>query len=91
MALRALVVDDSRTMRGILKRILAGCGLEVVEAANGREALDLLRAGASVQLALVDWNMPEMNGFEFIQAVRRETAWDSIPLMMVTTKRRSSR
>lgn len=86
MPLSALVVDDSRTMRGILKRILTGFGFSVTEAANGREALDQLTAGEPVHLVLVDWNMPEMNGYEFIQAVRRERAWDALPLMMVTTE-----
>ena len=86
MKLRALVVDDSRTMRGILKRILAERGVAVVEASNGRQALDLLQSGESVQLALVDWNMPEMNGYDFICAVRSAPQFDALPIMMVTTE-----
>ncbi len=84
--MRVLVVDDSRAMRGILKRMLGGLGHEVVEAANGREAIDRLRAGEVVQLVLVDWNMPEMNGYEFVQAARREPALASLPIIMVTTE-----
>jgi len=86
MTLRALVVDDSRAMRGILRRILNERGVAVVEAANGRQALELLQAGEQVQVALVDWNMPEMTGYEFVCAVRRVPAWDSMPIMMVTTE-----
>ena len=86
MTLRALVVDDSRAMRGILRRILNERGIAVVEAANGRQALELLQAGEQVQIALVDWNMPEMTGYEFVCAVRRVPAWNSMPIMMVTTE-----
>jgi len=83
---RALIIDDSRTMRSILGRILRGLGFEVVEAANGREAMERLRAIQKVDLALVDWNMPEMNGFEFVRAVRAEHMYDGVLLMMVTTE-----
>ena len=86
MTLRALVVDDSRAMRGILRRILNERGIAAIEAANGRQALELLQSGEQVQLALVDWNMPEMTGYEFVCAVRQVSAWDSIPIMMVTTE-----
>ena len=86
MTLRAMVVDDSRAMRGILRRILNERGIAVVEAANGRQALELLQSGEQVQLALVDWNMPEMTGYEFVCAVRRVSTWDSMPIMMVTTE-----
>ena len=83
---RALIIDDSRTMRSILGRILRGLGFEVVEAANGREAMERLQAIEKVDLALVDWNMPEMNGFEFVRAVRAEHMYDGVLLMMVTTE-----
>ena len=68
---KALVVDDSRAIRMILAKTLAELGYEVCEAANGREALAVLeREKAAISLVLVDWNMPEMNGLEFVQAVR---------------------
>lgn len=85
-AVRALVIDDSKAMRSILARMLHGLGYEVVEAANGREALERLQIGGKVDLALVDWNMPEMNGLEFVRAVRAEHIHDGILLMMVTTE-----
>ena len=84
--MRALIIDDSKAMRSILSRMLKGLQFEIVEAANGREAMERLRALGKVDLALVDWNMPEMNGFEFVRAVRSEQAYDGVLLMMVTTE-----
>jgi len=82
----ALVVDDSGVIRTVLTRILGSLGYEVVGAANGREALEKLASGACPDLALVDWNMPEMNGHEFICALRADERWRNLPLMMVTTE-----
>jgi two-component system chemotaxis response regulator CheY len=73
-------------MRSILARMLRGLGFEVVEAANGREALQRLRETGKIELALVDWNMPEMSGLDFIRAVRTEHSHDGVLLMMVTTE-----
>ncbi|MEO6418722.1 MAG: response regulator [Polyangiaceae bacterium] len=83
---QALVLDDSRAMRMILRRILTELGFDVAEAANGREGLDRLRALERVELVLVDWNMPEMDGLEFVKAVRAEPAHDAVLLVMVTTE-----
>lgn len=84
--MRALVVDDSRATRTILRRILKEIGFEVSEAGHGREALERLKEIGTPDLALVDWNMPEMDGFEFVRAVRADHAYDSMRLMMVTTE-----
>src|SRR6185503_13191798 len=84
--MRALVIDDSAAVRTILRRILTDCGFEVVEAAHGREALERLKEVGKADIALVDWNMPEMNGFDFIRAVRADHAHDGMRLMMVTTE-----
>ncbi len=84
--MRALIIDDSKAMRSILGRMLRGLQFEIVEAANGREALEQLQSGKNIDIALVDWNMPEMNGFEFVRAVRAEHAYDRVLLMMVTTE-----
>ena len=84
--MRALVIDDSKAVRSIIREILKGFGFDVVEAANGREALARLREIEHADRALVDWNMPEMNGLEFVQAVRAESIYDDMPLMMVTTE-----
>ena len=84
--MRALVLDDSKTMRTIISKVLNEVGFEVLQASNGREALDRLRQNEGIELALVDWNMPEMNGIDFIRAVRAEKNWDRIRLMMVTAE-----
>jgi two-component system chemotaxis response regulator CheY len=83
---RALVIDDSRTIRGILRKFLRELGFEVYEAGDGREALAILNEIHTADLALVDWEMPVMNGVEFVRAVRAKRAYDSLRLMMVTTK-----
>ena len=84
--MRALIIDDSRAVRSIIRGILKEFGFEICEAANGREALDRLHEIGIVDLALVDWNMPEMNGLEFVQAVRADSTYDDMPMMMVTTE-----
>jgi two-component system chemotaxis response regulator CheY len=66
--------------------MLRGLGFEVVEAGNGREGIERLQETGKFDLALVDWNMPEMNGLEFIRSVRAEQSYDGVLLMMVTTE-----
>ena len=83
--MHALIVDDSTTMRMILKAHLKKLGFEVTEAVNGRDALDRLKAMATADLVMVDWNMPEMDGLAFVRAVRTEIAYAALPMMMVTT------
>lgn len=82
----ALVVDDSRAMRQILARIMSRLGFDVVDAEHGQAALDLLAAGTRPDLALIDWNMPVMDGLEFVQAIRDNPDYRQITLMMVTTE-----
>jgi two-component system chemotaxis response regulator CheY len=84
--MRALVIDDSRAMRAILRKIMSGLGFTVTEAANGREGLERLREHGPADIAMVDWNLPVMNGFDFVLAVRSEAAFGSMRLMMVTTE-----
>lgn len=87
MARRAIVIDDSRATRSILRRILGAAGfVEVHDAENGRVALDLLQSIGPVDLCCVDWNMPVMNGIEFVRAVRNDETLHSVTLMMVTTE-----
>jgi len=84
---KALVVDDSRTIRMIIRRILVELGYEVCEASNGREALDVLKAEeAAVDLVLADWNMPEMDGLELVKQLRKIPEYSSIKVIMVTTE-----
>lgn len=84
--MRAMIIDDSRAMRSILRRIVAGLDFETSEAEHGQDALDQLRSGPVPDLCLVDWNMPVMDGYTFITEVRANPAWRDITLMMVTTE-----
>ena len=84
--MRALVIDDSRTMRRIVSAALRPLGFETVQAEDGRQALDVLETGVPVDLACVDWNMPVMSGYEFVVAARANPAWRDVTLMMVTTE-----
>lgn len=81
-----LVVDDSRVMRQVIKNILTGAGIKkVFEAAHGLEALETLRSHRP-DLVLSDWNMPRMNGLEFLKELRKNSDYDNIPVIMVTTE-----
>jgi two-component system chemotaxis response regulator CheY len=84
--MRALVIDDSRAMRRIVASILEGFGYETRPAGHGREALDVLEEGWVPDLACIDWNMPVMDGLQFVSVVRANPAWRAVTLMMVTTE-----
>jgi two-component system chemotaxis response regulator CheY len=83
--MHALVIDDSTTIRKILKEHLKKLGFEVTEAGDGVQGLSCLRKMAQVDLVLVDWNMPEMDGISFVRAVRSNADYAALPMMMVTT------
>ena len=84
---KALVVDDSRAVRMLLAKTLKDLGYEVREAANGREALDVMATEKStVKLVLSDWNMPEMNGLELLKRLRQNPEHSSLVIVMVTTE-----
>ncbi|HEX3005260.1 MAG TPA: response regulator [Angustibacter sp.] len=84
--MQALVIDDSRAMRSILRRILSQLGFEVFEAANGQEALTHVVEKGAPDVALVDWNMPVMDGLEFVVELRSRREYRGVTLMMVTTE-----
>ncbi len=86
MAMLALIIDDSRAMRTILGSILRDLGFDVVDAGDGKQALERLDENPDIGLALVDWNLPVMSGFEFVRAVRQNPAFTALRLMMVTTE-----
>lgn len=88
---RVLVVDDSLAARSFIGRMLQRQGFEWVPAANGREALERLGAEASLDLALVDWNMPVMDGLEFVRAVRADPGRRELPILMVTSEAEGER
>lgn len=89
--MHAIVIDDSSAMRMILKRIVKSLGFDVTLAKDGRDALDKLEsADYDFDVALIDWNMPEMNGLEFIQTVRDDPRYKRLTLLMVTTESEQS-
>lgn len=88
--MRAMVIDDSRAIRMILRRTLSDLGIEVVEACDGQEALDNLAGQGPFDFCLVDWNMPRLSGYEFVQQVRQQRALDAMDLIMVTTETETS-
>ena len=82
--MRALIVDDSRYVRGYLRGLLQERGIDCEEAGDGREALDRMHTGSRFHLAFVDWNMPVMNGLEMLRRLRDEGYVD-VKAIMVTT------
>jgi two-component system chemotaxis response regulator CheY len=83
---KALVVDDSSTVRLIVSKMLTGLGYTPVQAANGQLALDELSKHPDITLALVDWNMPVMSGIEFVRKVRGDAQPTPLKIVMVTTE-----
>lgn len=81
----ALVVDDSKVVRLFARRILEELGFQVKEAEDGSVALNTCKAGMP-DFILLDWNMPVMNGLEFIQALRKEPKGASLPVIFCTTE-----
>jgi two-component system chemotaxis response regulator CheY len=84
--MHALVIDDSRATRAVLRSILGSLGFDVTEAGDGREGLRSLGQIRRPDLVLVDWNMPVMDGIAFLRAVRAEAGYADLPLLMVTTE-----
>jgi len=84
--MKALVIDDSKAIRSIIGKHLKGLGFEVVEADSGVEALVQLKKMGGADIALLDWNMPQMDGFEFLRRVRSDPDFSELRVMMVTTE-----
>ena len=87
--MRALVIDDSRAVRIIIGNILRELGMEVLEAKDGLEALEQIKRNPDVELMLLDWNMPQMNGLDFLREVRSQRAFDAVRILMVTSESQS--
>jgi two-component system, chemotaxis family, chemotaxis protein CheY len=85
MTMRALIVDDSRFVRGYLRGLLEEKGFECEEAADGQAGMDQLKSRPPFDLALVDWNMPVMDGLEMLKKLRAE-GYPGLKVMMVTTE-----
>jgi two-component system chemotaxis response regulator CheY len=85
-SMKILIVDDSITIRRIITNALKTVGFpDTVEAANGKDALEKL-TNSNVDFIITDWNMPEMNGLDFIKQVRANPLYSSLPILMITTR-----
>jgi two-component system chemotaxis response regulator CheY len=82
-----MVVDDSRIMRNIVKNTFSELKIpcEFVEASNGREALRVLES-KKIDLVLLDWNMPQLSGLDFLKKVRSMEEYSGLPVIMVTSE-----
>jgi two-component system chemotaxis response regulator CheY len=88
MAFNILVVDDSETMRAVIKKTVRMCGVDIgslLEAENGRVALDIM-ADEWVDVVLSDINMPEMGGVEFLKAVKSDKVLKNVPVIFISTE-----
>jgi len=93
MTFNILIVDDSLSMRAVIKKIIGISGIRTdkcYEAQNGREALEVL-AGNWVDIILSDINMPEMNGIEFLKALRSDQLFKEIPVVFISTEANTER
>ncbi len=86
-----LIVDDSPSIRQVISRALSHAGFKTVEAGDGRDALDRLENGLPVDLALIDVNMPRLDGITLVREIRALERTRSIPILMVATETRRER
>jgi two-component system, chemotaxis family, chemotaxis protein CheY len=83
--MQILTVDDSRTMRDMLRLALTDAGFEVVDAVDGEHGLEVLRE-CDPAVIITDINMPRLDGFGFIERVREDAAYRAIPILVLTTE-----
>ena len=85
VALTVLTVDDSRTMRDMLKHSLVAAGFRVLQAEDGIDGLEVLKT-EKPDVVVTDINMPRLDGFGFIEAVRRDVERRGMPVLVLTTE-----
>ena len=88
MATKILIVDDSAMVRKQVSNALVGAGFIVVEAVDGKDAHEKLKTTPDTGLIVCDVTMPHMNGIEFLEAIRQESCFDTVPVVMLTTEGR---
>jgi two-component system, chemotaxis family, chemotaxis protein CheY len=91
MTRRIMTVDDSTTVRQMMRFTLEDAGYEVLEAVDGADALRKFAAGAEVDMLITDLNMPNMDGIELIRSVRKDITNRFIPIIMLTTEAQESK
>jgi two-component system chemotaxis response regulator CheY len=82
---KVMVVDDSLSFRKSMVEILDILDLDIVEADDGKDALDKLKSESAVDLILLDFFMPNMDGMEFFNAIKDDSNYNQIPVVMITT------
>ncbi|MBF0537512.1 MAG: response regulator [Nitrospirae bacterium] len=85
MAKRIMIIDDSATLREVVKATLLKAGYEVLEAVDGKDALKKI-AGQKINLIVCDVNMPNMDGITFLKEIKQQTAHKFVPIIMLTTE-----
>ncbi|MBN2357467.1 response regulator [candidate division KSB1 bacterium] len=90
--MKIIIADDSRMVRGIVEKIVGSIGFDAVHAANGKEAMDILRTEhQAIDLVLLDWNMPVLSGMDVIKKMQGEDQFKNIPVLMVSTESETQR
>lgn len=88
---KVLFVDDSPVIKKVVKKSIEAIGYELIEASDGKQGLAVLEAQyKDVKIILSDWNMPVMNGFDFLKAVKGNNSFKHIPVIMITTESEKS-
>ena len=88
---KMLLVDDSRTVRSVCRRTVKSLGFETLEAENGAVALEMMREHTDIDVVLLDWNMPVMDGLTFLKTLREESLPSQPVVVMCTTEADMSR
>lgn len=84
--MQALVIDDDPAILLMITSILNGLGYQVTTAVDGRQGLQRLTESSPPDVIFVDWNMPVMNGLEFVKSIRSKPQYNNLPIIMVTTE-----
>jgi two-component system chemotaxis response regulator CheY len=85
--MKVIIADDSQVMRNIIQKAIKPMGLEVLKASNGNEVFELLeKEGSDIGVIFMDWNMPGMNGFDCLKALKKNDKYKDIPVLMISTE-----
>jgi two-component system chemotaxis response regulator CheY len=90
--MKVIVADDSRMIRNIIDKTISSIGCEAIHATNGKEVLDLLGSRSDeVELILLDWNMPVLNGIDAVKSMQNNSQYRNIPVLMISTESEEDR
>ncbi|NTW16434.1 MAG: response regulator [Syntrophaceae bacterium] len=90
--MKVIIADDSRMIRNIIDKTISTIGCEAIHATNGREVLDLLGTRSEeVELILLDWNMPVLNGLDVLKSMQNNGQYQKIPVLMISTESEEDR